>query len=147
MTLNELYRMKVERMDGRRSGYVLRALAEGTDIRTLVCADEDEREFAIDTDKIINSDGRIVYERECPKPSRRNTLRAGTACFDERGKFLGMINDYNLNRFRVVSANVSGRKLPFDRLHVKDVAVFCDRTGAPTALAAKDMFLSAIVGE
>ena len=49
MTLNELYRMKVERMDGRRSGYILRALAEGTDIRTLVCADEDEREFAIDT--------------------------------------------------------------------------------------------------
>lgn len=145
MKLSELYSLPVERVDGKRHGYILSALREGTIISALRCADENEREFFISTDKIVRAGDRIVYDRECPKPAKKSVLRLNQPCYDERGKFTGYAEDYILSGFALRSCRVDGKSYSASRICWGDVVMLCEKNDAPAAIAAKDMFLDAVM--
>lgn len=146
MTLSKLYSLPVERVDGKRRGYILAVLREGDSICCLCCADENEREFFVSADKIVRASDRIIYGTECAKKARKNVLRLNLPCYDERGKFLGYAEDYILSALTLKSCRVNGKSYPADRVCCTDVAVLRDKNNTPAAIAAKDMFLEAVVG-
>ncbi len=146
MTLSKLYSLPVERVDGKRRGYILAVLKEGDGIAALACADENEREFFVDADRIIRTADSVIYSAEGGRRAKRNVLKLNTPCYDERGKFLGHATDYTLKGLSLRSCIIDGKSYPAERVCLGDAAVVKDRDSSPAAIAAKDMFLEAVLG-
>lgn len=146
MNLSKLYALPAERVDGKRRGYVLAAIKEGAGIAALLCADENEREFFIEPDKIVRTADAIVYQTEGKKRTRRGALRLNAPCYDECGNFLGYIEDYVLKQFEIKSCVINGKSYPAERVCLGDIAILKDKNGTAAAIAAKDMFLEAVMG-
>ncbi len=146
MTVSKLYSLPAERVDGKRRGYVIAVLKEGDGVCALLCADENEREFYIDCDKIVRAADRIIYQTEGARRTKRQVIRLNLPCFDERGKFLGHAEDFILKSYAIKSCIIDGKSYPFERVCLGDIAVLRDKNNTPAAIAAKDMFLEAVVG-
>ena len=146
MTVSKLYSLPVERVDGKRRGYVLAVIREGDGIAALACADDKEREFFIEPDKIVRTADAIIYQTEGVKRSKRGALRLNMPCYDERGKFLGYAEDFTLKAFALKNCIIDGKAYPCERVCLGDIAVLKDRDNTAAAIAAKDMFLEAVVG-
>ena len=146
MTVDKLYSLPVERIDGKKRGYVLAVLREGARVCALACADENEREFFVDCRDAVRVADCVIYEKEGAKRSRKSALRLNVPCYDERGRYLGAVQDFTLRKFDIKSCSVNGKSYPFERLRLGDVALLADKNSMPAAIAAKDMFLQAVVG-
>lgn len=147
MNLSKLYSLPAERMDGKRQGYVIAAIKEGEGIAALLCADSNEREFLIEPGEIVRTGDSIVYRTESKRRIKGTVLRLNMPCYDERGRFLGHIEDYTLRQYTLKSCIVGGKSYPAARLCLGDIALIRGRDGAAAAIAAKDMFLEAVMGE
>ncbi len=146
MNISKLYELPVQRVDGKRRGYVLAVLREGDGVAAIACADENEREFFVDARSIVRLSDAIIYQTEGAKRTKKNVLRLNVPCYDERGKFLGYVEDYILKSCSVKSCVIASRSYPAGRVCLGDVAVLRDKNSTPAAIAAKDMFLEAVVG-
>lgn len=146
MNLSKLYTLSAERMDGRRRGYVIAAIKEGDGIAALLCVDENEREFFIEPDSIVRAADSIVYRTEGKRRGRRGTLRLNVPCYDEYGRFMGYIEDYTMKQFALKSCVIGGKNYPAERVCLGDIALLKGKDSAAAAIAAKDMFLEAVVG-
>lgn len=146
MTVSKLYSLPVERVDGKRRGYVLAVIKEGDGVGAIACADENEREFYIEPKGIIRAADRIIYQTECAKRTRKNTIRLNLPAYDGRGKFMGYAEDFTLKDYTFKNCIINGRTYQAERVMLGDIALLCDKNDAPAAIAAKDMFLEAIVG-
>ncbi len=146
MTVSKLYSLPAERLDGKRRGYVIAVLKEGDGVAALLCADENEREFFVDSDKIVRAADRIIYRGEGARRGAGQVLRLNVPCFDERGKLIGRVEDYILKSYALKSCIINGRSYPAARVCLGDAAILKDRDDAPAAMAAKDMFLEAVMG-
>ena len=146
MHLSKLYSLPVERVDGRRRGYVLSAICSGGAIAALFCADENEREFYVVPQDIVRASDCILYRAESRQKVRGTALRLNLPAYDCRGRFLGHAEDYTVKKFVLGSCLISGRSYSVRRLSIGDAVIVGCRDGAAVAIAAKDMFLQAVVG-
>lgn len=76
---------------------------------------------------------------------QKPALRLNIAGYDGRGNFLGFLEDYVLSSYRIKSCIIGGKATPLSAL-AWDIAIVTDKNNAPAAIAAKDMFLQAVVG-
>lgn len=146
MKLSELYGMQVEKINSKRRGYVLCACAEGDKITRIVCCDGQENEFCIAAEDVISMNDGIVYANERKLTRRNGALRLGAPCFDERGKCLGVTQDFVLNGLTVKSAQIGEKIYAFNRLVTGDAVIIKDK-GKPdvaASLAARDLFIGAV---
>ena len=146
MTVSKLYALPAERVDGKRQGYVTAVLREGERVCAIKCADENEREFFIQPDDVMRTADAIIYRAEGKKCAKKPALRLNIAGYDGRGNFLGFVEDYVLSSYRIKSCIIGGKSYPFERVCLGDIAIVTDKNSAPAAIAAKDMFLQAVVG-
>ena len=146
MNLSRLYTMTVERVDGKRHGYVIAAIREGDGVAALLCADENECEFFIEPDGIVRMSDSIVYRTEGKRRGRRGTMRLNVPCYNEYGRFMGYIEDYVMKQLTLKTCVIAGKNYPAERICVGDIALLKSKNDTAAAIAAKDMFLEAVVG-
>ncbi len=145
MTASKIYALEAERMDGKRRGVVLALLCGEEGGVTLKCADSEEREFYIPREAIMRISGSVLYRTECAKRAAKSVLRLNAPCFDERGAFMGLAEDYVLKGMTVKSVIINGKSYPAARFSAGDVVIVKRRDISPAALAAKDMFIDAVL--
>ena len=146
MKLTELYSMPVEKIGVGTRGYVLGAVAGDGKLNYLICCNEDENEYIVTTDSIISLDEKIIYASENKRRPKANVLRLGTLCCDERGKFLGQVEDFFIKNYTLKSVQIGSKKYAFDRLVFGDMVIVRDRKkpDIPAGFAARDMFIGAV---
>lgn len=146
MKLSELYGMQVEKINSKRRGYVLCAYAENDKLSHLVCCDGEENEFCVAADDVISMNNCVIYRSECKRIAKKSALRLGAPCCDERGKILGVTQDYTLNGLNVKSARIGGKNYAFSRLVTGDVVIVKDKNKPDVAasITARDLFIGAV---
>lgn len=146
MKVSEIYGKPVERIDGKKRGYILGISRAGDRIEGYICCNENETEFfaAHDTARFK---GEIAIVSKTGKPTKRGDgLKLGYAVYTENGKFLGHVDDYTVKKDRILYAHVGKRKIRFNSLSFGDVAIV--KSAEPVAeIAAKDMFIDALCRE
>ena len=144
MTVLKLYSMPVVRVDGKKRGYILAVMNAGGEI-LLKCADENEREFFINPRSIVRTGGEIVFDRECKREPHAAPLRLNAPCFDGQGNYRGAFEDCALKNYALKTFLIGGKRYPAERVAAGDVLILRDKSDAPAAIAAKDLFLSAVM--
>ncbi|MGN0818738.1 MAG: hypothetical protein ACI4L9_07190 [Candidatus Coproplasma sp.] len=146
MKLSELYGMQVEKLNSRRRGYILQAFADGEKISHLICCDEKENEFCITAENIISLNQCLIYRNESKGIKNGGALRLGAPCCDERGKILGVTQDYVLSGLNLRCALIGGKRYAYSRIVAGDVVIVKDKASpdVSASLAARDMFIGAI---
>ena len=123
MKVSELFGKRVLGTNGR-DGYVVSVNAEGRNA-WLVCADDNEREFAVDLKNVLSADDKIIYDgtevKVCATP-----LRLGRAGFDMRGKYLGNLCDFTLSRGKLKFAKIGKKNYPADGIILGDIVIVKD---------------------
>ena len=62
MKVSDLYGKKIESTAGKK-GYIISVNANAGRLECLICADEDENEFAVDINSIVSvENNKIIYE-------------------------------------------------------------------------------------
>lgn len=123
MKVSELFGKRILGTNGKE-GYVISVNAEGGDI-CLVCADDSEREFAVDLKNVLSAGDKIIYDGTetgiCATP-----LRLGRAGFDMRGKYLGNLCDFTLSGGKLKFAKIGKKNYPADGIILGDVVIVKD---------------------
>jgi len=122
MNISKLYGKPVVCADGGR-GYVLSVYEEDGNISCLNCADEEEREFVLPADDITSFKGGIKFRGKKRKRANGNMLRIGRGCFDERGNYLGKLNEINFTGKKLISIKVGSYLFPVDCAIFGDVII------------------------
>ena len=146
MKLTELYAMPVEKIGVGSRGYVLGAVARDGKLNYLICCNEDENEYIVTTDSIISIEEKIIYASEDKHKPKTKPLRLGALCCNERGKFLGRVEDIFIKNYTLKSAQIGGKKYAFERLVFGDMVIVKDKKkpDIPAGFAARDMFIDAV---
>lgn len=122
MKVSELYGKKAVSTNGKR-GYVLSLNAAGGKIESIVLADENEREFTVDVQNILSVGEEIVFEDRESAQKAAKPIRLGRAGFDERGKFLGFLEELTLKGFKLSKAKIGKKNYPADGVVWGDVII------------------------
>ena len=122
MNISELYGKKVVSTDGKR-GYIISVNAAEGRIESLVCADENEREFFVDVKNVLKTGSEILFEdRESVKRSAK-PVRLGRAGFDESGRFLGFLEELYIKDFKLYKARIGKKNYPADGVVWGDIII------------------------
>lgn len=127
MKLSELYG-KICESDGGKSGYVISVCVSGDKIECLICADEQEKEFTVDAVNLIEIGEKIVYEDREQAMKSAKPVRLGNPAFDESGKFLGSVDDFDFARGKLISAKIGKKKFPAAELALGDAVIVKRKT-------------------
>lgn len=122
MKISSIYGKKVESTAGRR-GYVISVNANGGRLECLVCADEEENEFSIDVKNIISIDNKIIYEDRERAIKTAKPLRLGCAGFDEKGNYLGILEEFTYSKNKLLKAKIGKKTYPAEGLLTGDVII------------------------
>ena len=122
MKISEFYGKKVESTAGKR-GYVISVNARAGKVECLVCADEDENEFAVDINYIKSIGDKIIYEDRESAIKASKPLRLGCAGFDEQGNFLGKLEDCTFSKNKLLKAKIGKKNYPAEGLQLGDIAI------------------------
>ena len=122
MKVSELIGKQVLGTEGRQ-GYVISVNAEGAKIEYLLCADEGEREFIVDIENITQAGEIIAFEEKKSVKSHAAPLRLGRACFDERGIYLGVLEDYSFFGDRIKNARIGKKNYPAEGIIAGDIVI------------------------
>ncbi|MCM1532674.1 MAG: hypothetical protein NC114_10455 [Ruminococcus flavefaciens] len=109
MKISILYGMPVQSTAGK-TGYVISVNESLGKIQCLVCADENENEFAIDVKNIISVNDKVTFEDRESVIKHSTPVRLGKPVYSGEGKFLGHLTDLNVESNEVVSAQVGKKK-------------------------------------
>ena len=122
MKISDLYGKKVESTAGRR-GYVVSVNANGDRLECLICADSDENEFAVDLQNVLSVGDKIIFEDRDSAIKNSRPLRLGRAGFDEKGAFLGKLEEFTFNRKKLLKAKIGKKNYPAADLVCGDVII------------------------
>ncbi len=112
----------IESTAGKR-GYVISVNARAGKVVCLVCADENERKFRVDINSVISFKEKIIFEDGGTAEKNSLPLRLGRACFDESGKYLGVLEDFILTKDRITGAKIGKKRYPAESLAMGDVVI------------------------
>ena len=122
MNASSLFGKKVESTGGK-SGYVIGVRASAKKIECLECADEDENEFIIDCDYVKRWGETIIFtDRQCDIAASK-PLKLGLPAFDENGKYLGELSDFNIQGTRLTKAKIGKKNYPAEGIIMGDAAI------------------------
>ena len=121
MKISQLCGKKVLSTAGKR-GYVVSATVEDTKLASLVCADEDEKEFVIDAANVKSIKDKVIFKDEKSK-IRGEHLRLGKPVYDCTGNFLGILTDFTAERNELVYAHVGKKKFSASDLVCGDAVI------------------------
>lgn len=122
MKISEIYGKTVESTTGKR-GYVITVKANGDKLECLICADENENEFMIDINNVIKFGDRIIFNDRESAIKSATPLRLGRASFDERGKYLGNLEEYVFEGSMLLKAKIGKKNYPAEELICGDAVI------------------------
>lgn len=123
MKVSSIYGKKVESTAGKK-GYAISVNANAGKIECLICADEDENEFAVDIKNIVNIENNIIiYEDRESAIKASKPLRLGCAGFDEKGVYLGNLEEYIFSKNKLLKAKIGKKTYPADSVITGDIAI------------------------
>lgn len=108
MKISTFYGKKIISRSGV-NGYVLGVYAEGNRLCRVVCADENERKFAVDFKNITASKPCLKF-KEGKSEVRGQLVRLGKPVFDYEGKYLGKLTDLSFEKDELTFAHVGSLK-------------------------------------
>lgn len=127
MKISDIYGKKVESTAGKR-GYVFSVRVNGNKIASLICADGNEKEFAVDVDNIISEGETIVFEDRESQTENGAPLRLGMPVFDIEGNFLGKLTDFTAEKHSLRFAHVGRKKFAVDDIVCGDAVIVKNMT-------------------
>lgn len=121
MKLSEIYGKRVLSTAGKE-GYVLSVNADGGRIVSLICADEREQEFTVDFKNVLKAGEKIIFSAY-GEETAGVPVRLGKACFDEKGAYLGNLQDFTFFGDRLKTAKIGKKNYPVEGLICGDVFI------------------------
>ena len=125
MKLSEIYGKKVLSTTGKE-GYVLSVNAAGEKLTCFVCADMREREFTVEFKNIVKFGEKIIYTEGENCEAMGTPLRLGRACFNERGNYLGNLQDFTFFGDKLKTAKIGKKNYPAEGLILSDAVIVGD---------------------
>lgn len=122
MKVSHLFGKKVISTQGKE-GYVISVNAADGKLECLICADENEREFAVDVKNILSAEEKIVFDDRDTAIKKAAPLRLGRAGFDEKGNFLGTLEEFTVEGNRLLKAKIGKKTYPAEVLIFGDVII------------------------
>lgn len=122
MNVSEFFGKKVVSTQGKE-GYVISVNGGAGRVECLVCADGDEREFFIDVKNVLSVGDKIIYEDRQSAMKSARPLRLGRAGFDEKGTYLGEVEDYTFKGNKLLKAKIGKKNYAADELTCGDVVI------------------------
>ena len=123
MKISEFYGKKVESTAGKK-GYVISVNANAGKLECLICADEDENEFAVDIKNIVSAENNlIIYEDRESAIKASRPLRLGCAGFDEKGVYLGNLEEYTFSKNKLLKAKIGKKTYSADGILLGDIII------------------------
>ncbi|MCH5142885.1 MAG: hypothetical protein J1G07_04160 [Clostridiales bacterium] len=122
MKISEIYGKRVESTAGKR-GYVIAIKANGKKLECLICADENEDEFTVDINNVINFGDVIIFNDRESAIKSALPLRLGRASFDECGKYLGNLEEYLFEGNTLLKAKIGKKNYPAEGLVCGDAVI------------------------
>lgn len=122
MKISEIYGKTVESTTGKR-GYVISIKANADRLECLVCADENESEFTVDINNVVKFGDRIIFNDRESAIKSAAPVRLGKASFDEKGKYLGVLEEYVFEGNTLLTAKIGRKKYPAEELTCGDAVI------------------------
>lgn len=122
MNVSIFYGKKIESTAGKK-GYVISVNATAGRLECLGCADEDENEFIVDVKNIISYGDTILFDDRESAIKAAKPIRLGCAGFDEKGNFLGTLQEYTFSKNRLLKAKIGKKKYPSDGIVCGDIVI------------------------
>ena len=122
MVVSEIYGKKIESTNGKK-GYVISVNATGGVLQCFICADENEKEFAVDVKNVISVGEKIIYEDRESAIKASKPLRLGRAGFDDKGKYLGVLEDYSFKGNKLCKIKIGKKNYPAEGVTCGDVVI------------------------
>ncbi len=122
MNVSKLFGKKTESTSGKK-GYVISVNGGNGKVECLVCADEDENEFIVDMKDVVMFGEKIIYQDRTDAFKNARPLLIGRSCFDDRGNYLGEVEDYAFKGNKLLSAKIGKKNYPADELICGDVVI------------------------
>ena len=117
MKVSDLYGKKIESTAGKK-GYIISVNANAGRLECLICADEDENEFAVDINSIVSvENNKIIYE------DRESAIKAAKPLRLENGAYLGFLEEYTFSKNKLLKAKIGKKTYPADSVLTGDVAI------------------------
>ena len=143
MKASQLFGIQIKCKNGENEGYIMAISRVEDKIEGYICCNEQENEFFASSAGAKINGGLLCAVKTGKRSKGSRNLKLGQPVYGEDGKFIGYVDDYNINASRITGAQVGRRKFSFDRLTIGDVVIVKnDKTR--TEIAAKDMFIGAI---
>lgn len=114
---------KIAEGAGGKRGYVISANVNGRGEVFLKCADENEREFTVLARNITGADEKVTFSEGQSAPPPCRALRIGTAAVDEKGAYIGVIEEFFLKDGRISKVKIGKKNYPAERLTLGDVVI------------------------
>ena len=144
MKASQIFCMQIASEDKKKRGYVLAVSCVKDMIEGYICCDERENEFFAESAGTKFSNGSATFLLTGKENKKGYRLRLGQPLYTDNGRFLGHVDDFTIKGNRITFAHSGKRKFAFDRLVFNDVAIL-KSDGASAEIAAKDMFIGAIL--
>ena len=122
MVVSEIYGKKIESTNGKK-GYVISVNANAGVLVCFICADENEKEFAVDVKNVICIGEKIIYEDRENVIKSSTPLRLGRAGFDEQGKYLGVLEEYTFKNNKLSRIKIGKKNYPAEGVVCGDVVI------------------------
>lgn len=143
MKLSRLYGMEIESKDKKIRGHILGITCVNGTIDGYICCNERQKEFFAKSENCSFRKGVLRFNETGKRSQNSEILRLNRAVFAKNGKLFGVLQDCDVRGNTIVSATVSKRKIPFNRIIVGDVFIL-DDDNSGAEIAAKDMFIDAL---
>lgn len=122
MKVSYLFGKKVESAAGKE-GYVIAVYADGNMLDRIICADENEKQFAVSANAVKNVRDKLVYKSSEKVQKYGTRLTLGKPVFDCGGVYLGKLTDLTVEKNRIIYANVGNKKFSFDDIVLGDAVI------------------------
>lgn len=122
MKLSIYYGKKVKSTAGK-TGYVISVNVNGGDVVALRCADENEREFAVDMRDVISVKDIIVFNDRESLLKESEPVRLGKPVFDGEGKYLGVLTDLTEEKGKLKYAHIGKNKIAAEDVNFGDAVI------------------------
>ncbi len=122
MNVSIFYGKPIESTAGKK-GYVISVRAAADKLKCLICADENEKEFAVDVKNIIKIGDKIVYEDRDDAIKNSYSVRLGCAGFDESGRYLGNVEEITFKGDKLLKAKIGAKTYSAETLTYGDVII------------------------
>lgn len=122
MNISELFGKKIVSTQGK-VGYIVSVNGGAGRVECLLCADAEENEFTVDVKNIISLGEKIIYEDRESAIKSAQPLRLGRAVFDEKGIYIGDVEDYVFIKDKPLKAKIGKKNYPAEGLVCGDVVI------------------------